>query len=465
MKIYEKYTTYPTLWNASFPSHWDVLPMYAVAREKSVCNCEDLPLLSVYLDVGVIPFSAKAEKRTNVTSKDLSKYQRVDYGDFVLNNQQAWRGSVGVSFYTGIVSPAYIVLSISDLLDSKYANYLLRSHVMVDQYLINSKSVGSIQRNIYWPALKRVKIPVPPRSEQDQIVKYLDWKVSCINKLISNYRNQIEDLEEIKLNRIDEVVIHGMQDKTLIHSEGIQWDIDYPKHWKLQRIKESFNFRKGLTITKENLEDTGVAVINYGQVHSKSNFGVGLNETLIKYVNHSYLNSSPRCIVEKGDFIFADTSEDITGCGNCVYIDWDEKIFAGYHTIIAHPNSFDNSNYLAYLFLSPSWRYQIRRIVNGVKVFSITQKMLKNVYILIPPVKEQNEIVRYLDDLCSKINIVITNVKEKISNLEELKNNLIADVVIGKIDVRNIEIPEYEFVEEETDSTVADSEDEEGTEK
>ena len=182
-------------------------------------------------------------------------------------------------------------------------------------------------------------------------------------------------------------------------------------------------------------------------------------------MNHSYLNSSPRCIVEKGDFIFADTSEDITGCGNCVYIDWDEKIFAGYHTIIAHPNSFDNSNYLAYLFLSPSWRYQIRRIVNGVKVFSITQKMLKNVYILIPPVKEQNEIVRYLDDLCSKINIVITNVKEKISNLEELKNNLIADVVIGKIDVRNIEIPEYEFVEEETDSTVADSEDEEGTEK
>ena len=408
--------------------------------------------------------SDKAEKRTNVTSKDLSKYQRVDYGDFVLNNQQAWRGSVGVSFYTGIVSPAYIVLSMNNLLDSKYANYLLRTHVMVDQYLINSKSVGSIQRNIYWPALKRVKIPVPPRSEQDQIVKYLDWKVSCINKLISNYRNQIEDLEEIKLNRIDEVVIHGMQDKTLIHSEGIQWDIDYPKHWKLQRIKESFNFRKGLTITKENLEDTGVAVINYGQVHSKSNFGVGLNETLIKYVNHSYLNSSPSCIVEKGDFIFADTSEDITGCGNCAYIDWDEKIFAGYHTIIAHPNSFDNSNYLAYLFLSPSWRYQIRRRVNGVKVFSITQKMLKNVYILIPPVKEQNEIVRYLDDLCSKINIVITNVKEKISNLEELKNNLIADVVIGKIDVRNIEIPEYEFVEEETDNIGTDSENELETE-
>ena len=149
MKVYEDYTIYPSLWNKSIPSHWNVLPMYAVASEKSICNCVDLPLLSVYLDVGVIPFSAKAEKRTNVTSMDLSKYQRVDSGDFVLNNQQAWRGSVGVSFYTGIVSPAYIVLSMNDLLNSKYANYLFRTRIMVDQYLINSKSVGSIQRPVH----------------------------------------------------------------------------------------------------------------------------------------------------------------------------------------------------------------------------------------------------------------------------------------------------------------------------
>lgn len=172
MKPYESYTVCSSLWNQVFPSHWGILPMYAIAREKSICNCVDLPLLSVYLDIGVIPFSEKAGKRTNVTSKDLSKYQRVDCGDFVLNNQQAWRGSVGIAFNTGIVSPAYIVLSMNDSLDSKYANYLLRSRVMVDQYLINSKSVGSIQRNIYWPALKRTMVPIPPRPEQEQIVRF-----------------------------------------------------------------------------------------------------------------------------------------------------------------------------------------------------------------------------------------------------------------------------------------------------
>ena len=139
MKTYDSYSTCQQLWGETFPSHWEILPMYAVAREKSICNCVDLPLLSVYLDVGVIPFAEKTERRTNATSKDLSKYQRVDPGDFVLNNQQAWRGSVGVSFHTGIVSPAYIIATLNDQLDSKYANYLLRSRVMVDQYLINSK--------------------------------------------------------------------------------------------------------------------------------------------------------------------------------------------------------------------------------------------------------------------------------------------------------------------------------------
>lgn len=452
MSKYQSYTTYASLWNKSFPSHWSVLPMYALAKEKSICGCVDLPLLSVYLDVGVIPFSAKAEKRTNVTSKDLSKYQRVDCGDFVLNNQQAWRGSVGISFDTGIVSPAYIVLSMNDMLNSRYANYLLRSRIMVDQYLINSKSVGSIQRNIYWPALKRTSVLVPPRDEQDQIVCFLDWKVSSINKLISNYRRQIVLLEEMKQRKIDESVVKGMRKSALIRNHDVRWDIDYPEHWQIRRIRESFSFRKGLSITKANLVETGIAVISYGQIHSKKNSGVSLNEELIRYVNESYLTTNRSCLVEKGDFIFADTSEDVTGCGNCAYIDWDDTIFAGYHSIIAHPDGSTNNKYLAYLFKSPTWRYQIRKKVNGVKVYSITQKMLKDAFILIPPDDEQKEIVRYLDEVCAKIDAAIKKMEEKIVNLQDLKIRLVADTVTGKIDVRGIEIPEYEFVDEDADN-------------
>lgn len=452
MRAYNNYSVRTQLWNQQFPTHWELLPMYALAKEKSICNCVELPLLSVYLDVGVIPFSQKAEKRTNTTSKDLSKYQRVDPGDFVLNNQQAWRGSVGVSFHTGIVSPAYIVLNMNDLLGSRYANYLLRSKVMVDQYLINSKSVGSIQRNIYWASLKRIRVPVPPQDEQNQIVRFLDWKVSSIHKLIANYKQEIALLEEMKMRLIDNTVIKGKHDSRLIHNDDIRWDIDYPEHWRIQHIRESFSFRKGLSITKANLEETGIAVISYGQVHSKKNSGVGLNEELIRYVNESYLTTNRSCLVEKGDFIFADTSEDVTGCGNCVYIDCDDIIFAGYHSIIAHPDGSTNNKYLAYLFKSPTWRCQIRKKVNGVKVYSITQKILKDTFILVPPIAEQREIVLYLDGICTKIDAMIRKTEEKIMGLQNLKNRLVADTVTGKIDVRGIAIPEYEFVDEETDS-------------
>lgn len=156
--------------------------------------------------------------------------------------------------------------------------------------------------------------------------------------------------------------------------------------------------------------------------------------------------------MEKGDFIFADTSEDVTGCGNCAYIDWDDTIFAGYHSIIAHPDGSTNNKYLAYLFKSPTWRYQIRKKVNGVKVYSITQKMLKDAFILIPPDDEQKEIVRYLDEVCAKIDAAIKKMEEKIANLQDLKIRLVADTVTGKIDVRGIEIPEYEFVDEDADN-------------
>ena len=106
------------LWLGPVPEHWEVLSLCAIARPRNVTDKGHRELLSVYLGRGVIPFSAVEEKRTNPTSEDLSKYQAVEPGDFVLNNQQAWRGSVGVSKYKGIVSPAYLVLALNGRLHS-----------------------------------------------------------------------------------------------------------------------------------------------------------------------------------------------------------------------------------------------------------------------------------------------------------------------------------------------------------
>ena len=163
-------------------------------------------LLSVFLHKGVIRFIEESEKRTNVTSTDLSKYQLVEPGDFVMNNQQAWRGSVGVSQYRGIVSPAYFVMRFANCLKPDFANYLLRSRSVVSIFERCSRGVGTIQRNLIWDMLKVCRIAFPPLPEQEEIVKRLDAETGKIDRAIEVKRRQIELLRERRQIVIDEAV-------------------------------------------------------------------------------------------------------------------------------------------------------------------------------------------------------------------------------------------------------------------
>ena len=193
-------------WIGKVPEHWKSSPFYTLFEQKSECGYCSEELLSVYLDKGVIRFSDGGEKRANATSEDLSKYQLVDIGDFVLNNQQAWRGSVGVSSFRGIVSPAYVVLTMSQKIERNFANYLLRDRSMVSMYYMASKGVGSIQRNLIWNKLRRMPVFVPPIDEQKQIVAYINERVSSIDTQISSIEKQIANLNEYKQSLISDVV-------------------------------------------------------------------------------------------------------------------------------------------------------------------------------------------------------------------------------------------------------------------
>ena len=193
-------------WIGQVPEHWEKYPLFVQAKISSITNHIDKELLSVYLDRGVIRFSDVDEKRTNVTSLDLSKYQLVRKGNFVLNNQQAWRGSVGISNYEGIVSPAYLILELSNKFESNYANYLFWNGTMVAHYFVASKGVGSIQRNLYWGNLRRTPIFIPPLSEQQRIADYLDAHIAKIDQAIALKTAHIEKLKEYKSVLINDVV-------------------------------------------------------------------------------------------------------------------------------------------------------------------------------------------------------------------------------------------------------------------
>lgn len=107
LQPYAEYKESGQQWLGRLPRNWKVLPLCRVASPKSDCGRPDLELLSVYLHRGVIRYS-ESGGQVHKPSLDLSNYQVVAPGDFVLNNQQAWRGSIGVSRHLGIISPAYL---------------------------------------------------------------------------------------------------------------------------------------------------------------------------------------------------------------------------------------------------------------------------------------------------------------------------------------------------------------------
>ena len=215
---------------------------------------------------------------------------------------------------------------------------------------------------------------------------------------------------------------------------GIEWIGEIPEEWEVKKVKDLFSFGKGLSITKENLIESGISVISYGQIHSKDNNGTNIIPSLIRFVSDKYLKKNKKSLVNENDFIFADTSEDIEGCGNCVFIDKKMQLFAGYHTIILKALNEESKKYLAYLFKTDNWRSQIRSKVYGVKVYSITQKIIKESKIIFPPLREQQLIADFLDDKVGQIDGILSDLNKQIDILNKYKKSLITETVTKGLD-------------------------------
>lgn len=210
---------------------------------------------------------------------------------------------------------------------------------------------------------------------------------------------------------------------------GVEALGEIPNVWEVLRFRDICDFGKGLNITKENLEDVGIPCVNYGEVHSKYGFEVNPEAHQLKCVSESYLKSSPKSLLRYGDFIFADTSEDIDGSGNFTYLNSHQMTFAGYHTVIVRPKNNINVRFLAYVFDSLSFRNQIRKAVKGVKVYSITKSILKDTTIWLPDVDCQHEISQFLDTKVGELNQAIAIKEQQIALLNERRQIVIQKAV------------------------------------
>ncbi|MGL3039445.1 restriction endonuclease subunit S [Acinetobacter baumannii] len=292
------------------------------------------------------------------------------------------------------------------------------------------------QLNLNSETVEDIYVAIPPESEERAILGYIQTETTRIDNLIAKQEKLIELLEEQRKSIISHAVTKGLNPNVPMKDSGVEWLGQVPEHWTVLKNRHIFNFSKGLSITKENLQESGIPCVSYGEVHSKFGFEFNPEINDMKFVSEEYLKTSKNCLLNSGDFIFADTSEDFEGSGNFSYLNSNSQVFAGYHTVIARLKSKQKPRFFAYIFDSNAHRKQIQTQVKGIKVFSITQGILKDIYSWLPPVHEQDLIVRYLDNECKKISLLKAKQIELIEKLKEYRSSIISHAVTGKIDIR-----------------------------
>lgn len=419
-------------WIGNIPTSWKTHTLYQLVTQVKNKNSDLSEQNLLSLSYGKI-------KRKDINSnggllpESFNGYNIIEDGDIVLrltdlqNDHTSLR--VGRATERGIITSAYTTLRPIFKESSKYLYYLLHSFDIKKGFY----GMGSgVRQGLNYDEVKELRVVIPQPNEQSAIAEYLDNQCAKIDTLIDEAKSSIEEYKKWKASLIFETVTKGLDPNVEMKDSKLGWAKKIPSTWEIYRLKSLFSFRKGLSITKADLVEGGVPVISYGQIHAKNNTGTHLSDELLRYVPDKYLEISPECLTKHGDIVLADTSEDLAGLGNAVLIDREEAVFAGYHTIIMNPTDVTNSKYLSYLLKTDCWRSQLRANASGIKVFSLTQKMLRGCNVILPPQQEQSMIVAYLDKKCSLIDSIIFEKTATIDDLLNYKQSIIFETVTGK---------------------------------
>ena len=417
----------------AIPSNWDVKKIKSVFTLKSVKSGGVGELLSVYLDRGVISYSDSTGMQVHKPSQDLSNYQVVNNGDFVLNNQQAWRGSVGVSKYDGIISPAYVIYTMGKDCDPSYMGYLLRDKSMVQQYELSSRGVGTIQRNIFVPWLRESFVLIPPLSEQHRIADFLDSKCSQIDEISKKIQEEIDTLEEYKKSVITEAVTKGLDANVEMKDSRNYWYGKIPSAWAI--MKTLYVLSQPITDgphTTPELFDDGVPFVSAEAV----SFGKGgIDFDHIRgYISEEFYELCCKKYIPQKNDVYMIKSGATTGRVSIVTTDrkftiWSPLAVFRCSTTVIKPK------FLFYALQAVPYQNQVQDGWSFGTQQNIGMRTLEQLRIAVPPVSEQALIVEYLDKYWDKITEAIKAKQHQLSTLEEYKKSLIYEYVTGKKEV------------------------------
>lgn len=418
-------------WIGEIPEGWEVSQLKYATRWKSEKGCPDAPVLSLYRDFGVVPKDSRDDNH-NVTSLDTSNYKVVDIGDLVINKMKAWQGSMAVSDYRGIVSPAYHVCSItSNKVNKRYLHHLLRNPAYLPEYARLSTGMRIGQWDLGFDDFKNIPFLIPPLDEQAKIADYLDNGCASLDAMLSKTRSSIEEYKNLKQAVITQTVTKGVRGEREMKDSGVDYIGQIPAKWVLGKLRNVGDTQNGISKSSEFF-GKGFPFVSYSDVYKNYSLPFAVSGLV-----ESTPEEQERYSVKEGDIFFTRTSETIEEVGfSCVCEkDIPNATFAGFLIRVRPFSDKLHTPYAKYYFRSSHLRFYLVKEMNLVTRASLGQSLLKSMPVLLPPLEEQKEIADYLDAKCAEIDGLIAKKEQLIKELESYKKSLIYEVVTGKREV------------------------------
>lgn len=422
MKRYEEYSIAASLLTNEIPSHWTMMRNRVFLRPKFVPVGQDAnkyPLLSLTTK-GIVFRDIESGK--GKFPKDFDTYQVVEPNDivFCLFDVDETPRTVGLSLLNGMLTGAYDTFSMSNIVIPKFINYY---YTAVDDVKALRPYYSGLRKVVKKDKFMAILIPLPPIPEQEKIVAYLDKRITLIENCKCQRERELQTLNELKQAEIASVVTRGLHPNVPMKDSGqIQFE-KVPAHWDTIKMKYCFNQR-----TEKGFPNEPVLCAT----QSKGVIPQSLYENRVVVVNKGFDGLK---LVKVGDFVISLRSFQ----GGIEYAYY-QGIISSAYTILT-PKDERNSKYFKYLFKSHPFIQLLQTCVTGIREGqNINYSVLGNNFIPVPPIEEQNAIVKYIESKTNKIDTMVEALKAEIDRLTEYKQRLISDVVTGQIDVRGEQI-------------------------
>jgi type I restriction enzyme, S subunit len=387
------------------PIGWNSVPMWTIATRRERKGHPEAELLSVYREYGVIR-KADRDDNHNLESQDLSGYKFVNKGDLVLNKMKTWQGSLGVSGYDGIVSPAYYVCKLDQTVHGPYIHYLLRSKPYVAMYGASSKGIRVGQWDLPYEEFRALPVLLPPLDLQKQIAEYLDNQISIIDKTVELKLRQIACLKEES---------KGLTLSWLPESKQMLSD-----QW------ESIVGEKGIR-AKVLFEQSNISGVE-APLASATMEGVLLRDDGVNDVWNPEDSSESYKLVVPEDFVIGLRSFQ----HGFSYSEIRGKVSPAY-TVFRLRNKFRGSldpKYFSYLFQTRQFISLLEAISVGIRQGrNIPYESFENLLIPVPAPSNLDRIAKLQESNLEKINLLMKSLEP----LNEIKAALIVEAVTGKL--------------------------------